>query len=76
MLLTYEGWGHRIYGKDKCQTDIFDEYLVSLKVPPHGTRCAVGTAEESVLRQQTRSQTWPTGSNHWAAGPVAAWPVS
>ncbi|MEU4704736.1 alpha/beta hydrolase [Nonomuraea dietziae] len=34
MLLTYEGWGHRIYGKDKCQTDIFDEYLVSLKVPP------------------------------------------
>lgn len=40
----------------------------SLKVPPHGTRCAVGTSEESVLRQRTPSRTWPTGSNHWAAG--------
>ncbi|MFG1705387.1 alpha/beta fold hydrolase [Nonomuraea sp. M3C6] len=67
VLLTYEGWGHRIYGKDKCQTDIFDQYLISLTVPPHGTRCAVGTAE-ATLKQQTR--TWPSDSLPWA-GPVA-----
>ncbi|MEU4831410.1 alpha/beta fold hydrolase [Streptosporangium sp. NPDC023615] len=72
VLLTYEGWGHRIYGKDKCQTDIFDEYLISLKVPPRGTRCAVGTGEESLLRQErTPSRTWPTGSDHWASSPAS-----
>ncbi|MFB4280925.1 alpha/beta fold hydrolase [Nonomuraea sp. MTCD27] len=64
VLLTYEGWGHRIYGKDKCQTDIIDEYLISLKVPPHGTRCAVGTPEESLLKRQPQ-RTWPTDRLSW-----------
>ncbi len=67
VLLTYEGWGHRIYGKDKCQTDIFDEYLISLKVPPHGTRCAVGTPEESLLKQRSQRPAWPTDRLSWAA---------
>jgi pimeloyl-ACP methyl ester carboxylesterase len=68
VLLTYEGWGHRIYGKDKCQTDIIDAYLISLTVPPPGTRCAVGTLENTLKRQ---SQTWPSSRLHWA-GPAAA----
>ncbi|MBT2231147.1 alpha/beta fold hydrolase [Nonomuraea sp. NEAU-A123] len=66
VLLTYEGWGHRIYGKDKCQTDIIDQYLIALTVPPPGTRCAVGTPEESMLKQQ-QQKTWPTDKQHWAA---------
>ncbi|HEX4812380.1 MAG TPA: alpha/beta fold hydrolase [Nonomuraea sp.] len=70
VLLTYEGWGHRIYGKDKCQTDIIDQYLIALTVPPHGTRCAVGTPEDSLQRQSART-TWPKDSLPWA-GPVAA----
>ncbi|NUR90935.1 MAG: alpha/beta fold hydrolase [Nonomuraea sp.] len=64
VLLTYEGWGHRIYGKDKCQTDIIDEYLISLKTPPRGTRCAVGTPEQTLLKSQNK-RAWPTGKLHW-----------
>jgi pimeloyl-ACP methyl ester carboxylesterase len=60
VLVTYEGYGHRIYGKDKCQTDIFDEYLISLKVPPHGTSCAVGT-----LKKSTQQPVWPTDGLKW-----------
>ncbi|MGW2150772.1 alpha/beta hydrolase [Nonomuraea bangladeshensis] len=66
VLLTYEGWGHRIYGKDKCQDDIIDQYLIALTVPPRGTRCAVGTPEESLLKKQTQ-RTWPTDQAHWAS---------
>ncbi|MCK2215668.1 alpha/beta hydrolase [Actinomadura sp. ATCC 31491] len=66
VLLTYEGWGHRIYGKDKCQTDIIDQYLIALTVPPRGTRCAVGTPEESLLKKQP-TRTWPTDQAHWAS---------
>ncbi|SEH00541.1 alpha/beta hydrolase fold [Nonomuraea solani] len=63
VLLTYEGWGHRIYGKDKCQTDYIDNYLISQVVPPHGTRCAVGTLKDTLKRQgQT---TWQSGKLHW-----------
>ncbi len=71
VLLTYEGWGHRIYGKDKCQTDIIDEYLISVKVPPHGTRCAVGTPEENTLKRDSQSHKWPTDRLSWG-GPVTA----
>nr|SBO91749.1 proteinase (secreted protein) [Nonomuraea gerenzanensis] len=64
VLLTYEGWGHRIYGKDKCQTDIFDEYLISLKVPANGTRCAVGTPEET-FKLRSAKPAWPTDKLSW-----------
>ncbi|GAA3700516.1 alpha/beta hydrolase [Nonomuraea antimicrobica] len=70
VLLTYEGWGHRIYGKDKCQTDIIDEYLISLKVPPHGTRCAVGTLlPENTLKRQPA---WPADGLNWSAPAATA----
>ncbi|WP_327090193.1 alpha/beta hydrolase [Nonomuraea sp. NBC_01738] len=64
VLLTYEGWGHRIYGKDKCQTDIIDNYLISLDVPPQGTRCAVGTFA-ATLKKQAEKRTWPSDSLSW-----------
>ncbi|MFC5831250.1 alpha/beta fold hydrolase [Nonomuraea insulae] len=69
VLLTYEGWGHRIYGKDKCQTDIIDEYLISLKTPPQGTRCAVGTIAENALKKQSQPA-WPTDGLNWSAAPL------
>ncbi|MEV0386206.1 alpha/beta fold hydrolase [Nonomuraea sp. NPDC050643] len=65
VLLTYEGWGHRIYGKDKCQTDIIDEYLIAQKVPPHGTRCAVGTLKNALKQQKSQGQTWSKDKLHW-----------
>ncbi|MFC7101175.1 alpha/beta fold hydrolase [Nonomuraea rubra] len=38
-LLTYEGWGHGIYGRTQCITTAMDSYLISLTVPAQGIRC-------------------------------------
>jgi pimeloyl-ACP methyl ester carboxylesterase len=38
-LLTYEGWGHGIYGMTECTTKVMDAYLISLTVPKRGIRC-------------------------------------
>lgn len=38
-LLTYEGWGHGIYGMTQCTTVAMDNYLISLTVPARGVRC-------------------------------------
>ncbi|MBF8185695.1 alpha/beta fold hydrolase [Nonomuraea sp. K274] len=63
VLLTYEGWGHRIYGKDECSTVPIDNYLISLVVPPHGFRCPVGGRVETTLKRQ--AGVWPTDSLSW-----------
>ncbi|HWH01005.1 MAG TPA: alpha/beta hydrolase [Pilimelia sp.] len=39
VLLTYEGWGHGVYGRSECTTDTVDRYLVSRRTPPPGARC-------------------------------------
>ncbi len=66
VLLTYEGWGHRIYGKDRCSTEPIDKYLISLVVPPHGFRCPVGGLQATAKRQR---ETWPSDGLPWA-GPA------
>jgi len=38
-LVTYEGWGHGVYGRGECSTAVTDRYLVDLTVPKRGTRC-------------------------------------
>ncbi|GAA3183861.1 alpha/beta fold hydrolase [Nonomuraea roseoviolacea] len=49
-LLTYEGWGHRIYGRGDCPTQAFDAYLIARTVPAKGARCpAVPPAEVTSL---------------------------
>ncbi|GAA3076752.1 alpha/beta fold hydrolase [Streptosporangium carneum] len=68
VLLTYEGWGHRIYGKDECSTVPIDDYLISQVVPPHGFRCPVGGGAGA--RAGQRPEVWPTDRLPWA-GPVA-----
>ncbi|ATE54237.1 alpha/beta hydrolase [Actinosynnema pretiosum] len=40
VLLTYEGWGHGVYGRGACADGHTDRYLVDLEVPREGTRCA------------------------------------
>ncbi|GAA2660181.1 alpha/beta hydrolase [Actinosynnema pretiosum subsp. pretiosum] len=40
VLLTYEGWGHGVYGRGACADGAVDRYLVDLVVPREGTRCA------------------------------------
>ncbi|MEV4091158.1 alpha/beta fold hydrolase [Streptosporangium saharense] len=39
VLLTYEGWGHGVYGMTGCTGAAIDDYLISLTVPPRDTRC-------------------------------------
>ncbi|GAA3074652.1 alpha/beta fold hydrolase [Streptosporangium carneum] len=38
-VLTYEGWGHGVYGRSDCITGTFDAYLISRTLPPRGKRC-------------------------------------
>lgn len=40
VLLTYEGWGHGVYGRSDCTTGAADDYLINLKTPRPGARCA------------------------------------
>ncbi|MFE3448166.1 alpha/beta fold hydrolase [Nonomuraea sp. NPDC059194] len=65
-LITYEGWGHRIYGKDECSTVPIDNYLISLTVPPPGFRCPVGGRAELRLKKDQR-ELWPTDKLPWGA---------
>lgn len=38
-LLTYEGWGHTIYGRTACVTGAVDRYLLAVRPPAAGTTC-------------------------------------
>ncbi|SCL15137.1 alpha/beta hydrolase fold [Micromonospora nigra] len=50
-LLTYEGWGHIVYGRVACADEAIDRYLVDVVLPAAGTRCAAapppGTTSDS-----------------------------
>ena len=62
-MITYEGWGHRIYGKEDCNTKPMDDYLISLTVPPHGYRCAVAGGPEPTDKSMVKSgrhEPWQT----------------
>jgi pimeloyl-ACP methyl ester carboxylesterase len=39
VLLTYEGWGHIVYGRSTCVDEAVDRYLVTLVPPAPGTTC-------------------------------------
>lgn len=38
-LLTYEGWGHIVYGRSPCATSAIESYLISQTLPARGARC-------------------------------------
>ncbi len=40
VFVTYDGWGHGVYGRSECTRTINDRYLVDLKLPAAGTHCA------------------------------------
>ncbi|MFE7131082.1 alpha/beta fold hydrolase [Streptomyces sp. NPDC057638] len=44
-LLPYDGAGHAVYGRTDCTRDAVDGYLMELKVPQAGSRCAPATAQ-------------------------------
>ncbi|MGX7828099.1 alpha/beta hydrolase [Actinokineospora sp. 24-640] len=51
VLLTYDGWGHRVYDRGECTLGAFHRYLIEGTTPARGTHCAavlpVQTAEKS-----------------------------
>ncbi|HET6212870.1 MAG TPA: alpha/beta fold hydrolase [Micromonosporaceae bacterium] len=39
VLLTYDGWGHGVYGRGPCPTDAMDSYLIASVLPARGSHC-------------------------------------
>ncbi|HEY4020211.1 MAG TPA: alpha/beta fold hydrolase [Pseudonocardiaceae bacterium] len=39
-LVTYQGWGHRAYGRSDCTTGYVDNYLIGKTLPRFGAGCA------------------------------------
>ncbi|MCE6999743.1 alpha/beta hydrolase [Saccharothrix sp. S26] len=55
VLLTYEGWGHGVYDRSECTRGATDDYLITLKTPRPGARCAaVEPAPQSVAATTAR----------------------
>jgi hypothetical protein len=50
-LLTYEGWGHGVYGRSECVTGAFDAYLISGALPPRGTHCPAVPPGDATTRR-------------------------
>ncbi|MFI6501535.1 alpha/beta fold hydrolase [Nonomuraea typhae] len=49
-LLSYEGWGHIVYGRSACTTSAIDDYILNLTVPRPGATCpAVPPAQAKTL---------------------------
>jgi pimeloyl-ACP methyl ester carboxylesterase len=38
-LVTYEGWGHVVYGRSDCATSAVDRYLLTVRPPAAGPSC-------------------------------------
>ncbi|USX51498.1 alpha/beta hydrolase [Lentzea sp. HUAS12] len=55
VFVTYEGWGHVVYERSECTRKINDDYLLSLKLPRDGTRCA---AVEPIVSAKTTNRPW------------------
>ena len=39
VLLSYDGWGHIVYGRSTCIDELVDRYLFTLALPAPGTSC-------------------------------------
>ncbi|HEV2783703.1 MAG TPA: alpha/beta hydrolase [Actinophytocola sp.] len=52
VLLTYDGWGHGVYGRSDCTTGAVDRYLISLTLPARGTHCPAVEPGDVAAQQQ------------------------
>ncbi|WP_248963546.1 alpha/beta hydrolase [Sphaerisporangium perillae] len=61
-MLTYEGWGHGIYGRGDCTTGAMGGYLLTQALPARGTRCpAVPPNDEARAKAQRTPLPLPPG---------------
>ncbi|MGW6445966.1 alpha/beta hydrolase [Lentzea sp. NPDC055074] len=60
VFVTYEGWGHVVYERSECTRKINDDYLLSLKLPRDGTRCAAvePPLETALMWDETTDRRW------------------
>ncbi|RBQ18408.1 alpha/beta hydrolase [Spongiactinospora rosea] len=58
-LLTYDGWGHVVYGRGECATGAVDRYLISLALPRWGAHCP---AENNRIPPHSRELSRPDSS--------------
>jgi pimeloyl-ACP methyl ester carboxylesterase len=62
ILVTYEGWGHGVYGRGPCPTGAMDAYLTALALPDRGTRCpAVEPAAPGAAAATSATRIAPAG---------------
>ncbi|MFD0823987.1 alpha/beta hydrolase, partial [Micromonospora zhanjiangensis] len=52
-LLTYQGWGHGVYGRTPCTTGAVDRYLIDRALPRRGATCAPAADPEPQERAGT-----------------------
>jgi pimeloyl-ACP methyl ester carboxylesterase len=58
-LLTYEGWGHGVYGRGACATGAIDGYLIDRVVPAKGARCPAEPILDNAALTQSKRLTGP-----------------
>ncbi|WP_199439116.1 alpha/beta hydrolase [Umezawaea beigongshangensis] len=60
-LLTYEGWGHGVYDRSECTRGAVDGYLIGLRAPADGTRCAAVEPAPQPRSRSARPDVLPNG---------------
>jgi pimeloyl-ACP methyl ester carboxylesterase len=60
-LVTYEGWGHGVYGRGACTVQATDRYLVDLTVPKRGSRCPAVPPTAPTARRSGSTPLMPQG---------------
>jgi pimeloyl-ACP methyl ester carboxylesterase len=55
VLLTYDGWGHAVYGRSPCVTDAVDDYLISQTLPARGAHCPGVEPPQVTTTRSTRA---------------------
>lgn len=58
VLLTYDGWGHRVYDRSGCTLDAFHRYLIEGRTPARGTHCAAVPPARSTADSQSPMTGW------------------
>ena len=72
VLVTYEGWGHAVYGRGPCTVRTTDRYLLNRVVPKEGSRCPAVLPDGPLARTRNLVPV-PLGPCH--RGPVPACPA-
>jgi pimeloyl-ACP methyl ester carboxylesterase len=60
-LITYEGWGHTVYGFSPCVDQAVDDYLINLRPPRRGLTCPSLDEPAAAATRSANRSTVPDG---------------